>query len=39
MNVLHDNCHTLLWHFVPSIFRIKEKERKKKQDRKSLSEK
>jgi len=39
MSVLHDNCHILLWHFVPSIFRIREKEKREKQNRKSPSEK
>jgi len=39
MNVLHDDCHTLSWHIVPSIFRKRGKEKREKQDRKSLSEK
>jgi len=39
MNVLHDDCHTLSWHIVPSIFRKRGKEEREKQDRKSLSEK
>ena len=34
-----DNCHTMLQNLVPSIFRKRIKEKKKKQDRKSPSEK
>jgi len=39
MSVLCDNYHTLSWHLVSSIFRIKEKEERETQDRKSSSEK
>jgi len=39
MNVLHDDCHTLSWHLVSSISKIRGKEEREKQDKKSLSEK
>jgi len=39
MSVLCDNYHILSWHLVSSIFKIKEKEERETQDKKSLSEK
>jgi len=39
VSVLHDNCHTLLQHLVPSISKTRGKEEREKQDRKSLNEK
>jgi len=39
MSILHDNCHILSQNLVPSIFGIRGKEEREKQDRKSLNEK
>ena len=39
MSVLYDDCYTLSWYSVPFIFKIREKEEKKTQDRKSSSKK
>jgi len=39
MSVLYDDCYTLSWHLVSSIFKIRKKEEKEIQDRKSSSEK
>ena len=39
MSVSHDNCHILSQNLIPSIFRIREKEKRKKKDRKSLNDK